>query len=201
MTGSSSLRAGDDQRSDRVNEGSGFMRFAQIGPPSFSVCGRYDTRLLRARKVTTEEKLQKWVIQDDGLRCDGNIRHPMLPEQSREPATDPAVFKVVAKGPRYQASRLRVRTIDDLSLPIEIKHRQSTSSTDRPGHLGERTFGIGNMHEHAFQFDRHQRLRLRSEAPVHGNARPEIVALTWNVQRICEVILRWKRSRSIHNVW
>ena len=99
------------------------MRFAQIGPPSFSIRGRYDTRLLRARKVTTEEKLQKWVIQDDGLRCDGNILHPILLEQSREPATDLAVFEVVAKGACYQASRLRVRTIDDLSLPIEIKHR------------------------------------------------------------------------------
>jgi hypothetical protein len=41
----------------------------------------------------------------------------MLLEQSREPATDPAVFEVVAKGACYQASRLRVRTIDDLSLP------------------------------------------------------------------------------------
>ena len=98
------------------------MCFAQIGPPSFSIRGRYDSRLLHARKMTTEEKLQEWVIEDDGLRCDGNIRHPMLLEQSREPATDPAVLEVVAKGARYQPSCLRVRTIDDLSLPIEIKH-------------------------------------------------------------------------------
>ena len=38
----------------------------------------------------------------------------MLLEKSREPATDPTVFEIVAKGPRYQPSRLRVRTIDDL---------------------------------------------------------------------------------------
>ena len=85
------------------------MRFAQIGPPSFSIRGRYDTRLLRAREMTTEEKLQERVIEDNGLWCDGNIRHPMLLEQSREPATDPAVFEVVAKGACYQARRLRVR--------------------------------------------------------------------------------------------
>jgi hypothetical protein len=53
--------------------------------------------------VTTEEKLQEWVIEDDGLRCDGNIRHSMLLEQSREPATDPAGFEVVAKGACYRS--------------------------------------------------------------------------------------------------
>jgi hypothetical protein len=31
-----------------VNEGSGFMRFAQIGPPSFSIRGRYYTRAITA---------------------------------------------------------------------------------------------------------------------------------------------------------
>ena len=54
----------------------------------------------------------------------------MLPEQSWQPTTDPAVFETIAKGARYLASGLRVRTIDDLCLPVEIKYREPASSTD-----------------------------------------------------------------------
>jgi hypothetical protein len=51
--------------------------------------------------MATEEKLKERVTNNYGLRRDGNIRHSMLLEQSREPTTDPAVFEVIAERARY----------------------------------------------------------------------------------------------------
>jgi hypothetical protein len=45
----SALRAGDDQRSQSKKERPSFVRPAQLGPPSFNICGRNHTCLLRVR--------------------------------------------------------------------------------------------------------------------------------------------------------
>ncbi len=104
--------------------------------------------------MATEEQLHEWAIQNYGLRGDGNIRHAVLLEQSRELPADPAVFEAVAERACYQPGGLRVWAIDELSLPVHIKHRQPASATGHADHLGESPLGVWNMHQHPFSATR-----------------------------------------------